>query len=166
MKHNPLKNLFPTILIIIFILLIYTNLGILATTNDNTPNLESKINALEERVESLSLQIISIKESNTLGPFNNPDYDSDWIPIEPGKSYTFNHGQGATPFVYIIGWDDKGENGYSIHQSCNGFDFWDTGNSTSCGIMWCCLNVNEICILRDINDTVWDEFRLLIWKVD
>ena len=165
-KHNPLKTISPILLILLLILVIVSNSRIVTTSNEDASYLDNKIVELEERINSLTLQLQSIKESDSLGPFKNPDFDSDWIPIEPGDSYTFYHGQGANPLVYILGWDDEGVNGYSIHQSCNGVDFWDTGNKTSCGLMWCCPNVDEICVLRDVNDAVWDEFRLLIWKLE
>ena len=139
--------------------------GTTAESNGNVDILLARISELEDQIENLSSQMKEIQMC-TFGPFRNPDYDSDWIPIEPGKSYTLNHGQGVNPFIYILGWDDEGVNGYTIHQSCNGVDFWDTGKSTSCGIMWCCSNVDEICIKRDINDSVWDEFRLLVWKLE
>ena len=150
MKLELHKSLLPTIFILILLIIFYGNSEINAESNDDIGLLLSRINRLEAEIETLSNKVESNHKKEAFGPFRNPDFDSNWIPIEPGKSYTFYHGQGVNPFVYILGWDDEGINGYTIHQSGNGVNFWSAGNSTSNGIMWCCSNIDEISIKRDL----------------
>ncbi len=100
------------------------------------------------------------------GPFSNPEYDSGWIPLDPGGTYTLSHGCGVHFFAYIIGWDNSGENGYVIHQNYHGSMFWGAGDVSSYGIIWYSSDIDKITIHRDSKDVVYDEFRVFIWGLD
>jgi hypothetical protein len=32
--------------------------------------------------------------------------------------------------------------------------------------MWCFPGIDEICVYRDPDNEVWDEFRVFVWKMD
>lgn len=99
-----------------------------------------------------------------LGRFES-DYDSGWIPIEPGETYNLSHGQGYQVIVYLLGWDYVDGGGQVIHQTSSGDCFW--GEEGACnGLQWCCSCRDHITIHRNIDDEIWDEFRLFIWKLE
>ena len=136
------------------------------TTHDNRiEELVTKVSELEKSINFLNQKYNQLRQEVTTnsGPFNNPDYDSGWIPIEPGVEYTFTHGCGVHVFVYLIGWDYSGEKGYLIHQDYHSDN--QEVETSSWGIKWCCSDIDQITIHRDINDKKWDEIRFFIWNM-
>lgn len=88
------------------------------------------------------------------GGFGAPDYDSGWIPINPGGQATIIHNLGiGNSLVYLYGrYDTSGPSGYCTHQYPSGCH-WVRFASVP----------NALRVERDLQDTLYEEFRILIW---
>ena len=128
--------------------------------NEIISQLQTKVSNLEPVVERQVIQrtvnIQSIK----------PDWDSGWIPIEPGQTYNLTHNQGFQVMVYLLGWDYVEGCGQVIHQTSSGGCFWNEQSETCNGLQWCCSCCDHISIHRNIDDKIWDEFRVLLWNLE
>ena len=121
---------------------------------------------LEKEIENLQRQINEIQAVAWLEPFPKPDWDSGWftINLEVSNAAVFNHGLDTQElFVYLIGKDDDG----GVHQRVIGGDTHQTPSwyLVSGGASWRLRNDNEIVVYRGLEDLIYNELRVLIWKI-
>ena len=131
----------------------------------------TQIETLTTRVNQLETQLVQSYEltastSLRVNDFSHPDYDSGWVPLEPGRNCCLTHNQGCHIFVYILGWDYTEDGGFAIHQNIIGDSNWSASSDESCGIRWYCDNEGHIMLCRGCDDCVWDEARVYIWKIE
>jgi len=111
--------------------------------------------------DALNDLVARVTGLETSGPFDHPDYDSGWVPIPLGWTY-LQHDLGTTDvYVYIIG-----RNGDYTHQFSYGGDWVRNKDSilSSYGVYWQCY-LNRLKITRWMDDTEWQEVRVLLWKL-
>ena len=92
-----------------------------------------------------------------------PDWDSDWVDINPGDTMTLPHGLGGNPNLYLVrGWQkDTAEDGFGINHLF-------TGGFESAGVLygtnWENLTDTTINLFRRLDDYGADQVRVRIWK--
>jgi hypothetical protein len=103
-----------------------------------------------------------------IGPagLGDPDYDSCWVPINPGQTKTLILGDKyeLSAFVYVLGkyGDASADEPEVIHQiflggECNGDE--------SAGITWSISDNDIITVSRLPDDTAWEKVRVMVWKL-
>ena len=89
-----------------------------------------------------------------------PDYDSNWVSIDPGGKKEFPHNLGSFDlFVYIVGRSTPEP--FLYHQYYFGGVKLLTGRKW--GIYWKQYNENSLEVFRFDHDHYWDEVRVRIW---
>jgi len=105
------------------------------------------------------------------GEFGAPDYDSGWIPIEPGSSEMVTHNLGTNElFVYMIGrypvWlPDPDIWTHVVHQIGIGTD---SDGDDQTGVAWWLYDDADddtMWVMRKGDDADWLEFRVYIWII-
>ncbi len=151
------KNVIVSLSVFIAVVLILT----LFSQQPQRGALWDEINELKSRVTELETIVSGIK----LGA---PDYDSGWQAINQDDYLNLNHYLGTlNALVYVIGRNDSN----SFHQTFYGFHS-KLQYPTSIdqlekyhGIHWR-YHENQMLIMRASDDSVWEEVRVLIWKLD
>ena len=89
-----------------------------------------------------------------------PDYDSNWVSIDPGGKKEFPHNLGSFDlFVYIVGRSTPEP--FLYHQYYFGGVKLRTGRMW--GIYWKQYDENFLEVFRFDHDHYWDEVRVRIW---
>lgn len=145
----------------------YGTTGISINKTELLLELLLKVDILNSTVEELRSQIAEM--NTTIGDLQTsltilnatklgvPDYDSGWVIIGQNEEVILTHSLGTTEvLVYTIG---KGPAGNT--QMYYG---WEHVGANTYGLHWRSLTASTIKVWRAINDTVWTQVRVLIWK--
>ena len=98
------------------------------------------------------------------GGFGAPDFDSSWRVISQSENYYLEHnlGEDQNLFVYLYGKDQSGQ----IHQQYLGTDGHNELDiDHTRGAYWKTSDSNNLIIHREAQDSLWVEFRALIWII-
>lgn len=121
-------------------------------------NLMDDFTELKNNLTELTLQYEELKENVTLALSRAPDYDSGWMDVSEGEIITLTHDLGTTElFVYMLGQGG----GLEIHQHHYG----GTCPAGNRGLRWYHLTENTIQVERSGNDERWEQFHIMIWKI-
>lgn len=99
-----------------------------------------------------------------VGILNEPAFDSGWLSIEVGEIMDIEHGLGTTEIlVYMVGRNRLNH----VHQKDYGSDDWriSNGDLMRNGASWAAREENFIEVHRLQEDGLWEEVRVLIWKL-
>lgn len=95
-----------------------------------------------------------------------PDYDSGWFDLAKGQSTSFKIGEKyqLSAFVYVLGKSGDASAGVPevIHQIFLGGEY--VGDE-SAGLKWSLTDDDFIEIRRFPDDTVWEQVRVIVWKL-
>jgi hypothetical protein len=98
---------------------------------------------------------------------NPPDWDSGWLPINPGEANLLNltHNLGGIAEDYLVGlkFRDTEADGLGVHQFAYG-GMESTG--LYFGAAWLHLTASSVQVVRFGSDTQADEVRLMIYRPD
>lgn len=93
-----------------------------------------------------------------------PAYDSGWVDISQGQVLILTHNLDTTEvLVYVIG-NTSIEGPYGIHQIFYG-GVRDRYMTYTEGLNWYALTNTTIIITRYYDDWLWDQVRVMMWKV-
>ena len=99
------------------------------------------------------------------GGFEAPDFDSGWTDLPQGGYVYVFHNLGPNITVYLYGRQANWEGKYLYHQGYIGG--YHISDSQKVGAMWMSTlgEANSIRVTRYPDDHLWEQFRLLIWKI-
>jgi hypothetical protein len=136
-----------------------TDLGILGAvwgTAGEPINKTALLLELLSRIDTLNATVMELKKAR----IGMPDYDSDWVTLDPGNNY-FDHNLGTTDVLVYITGNHSDPNG-GINQQNYGGDYQE---GVYYGAFWYKLDETGIFVHRAIDDSAWNQIRIRIWKI-
>lgn len=94
-----------------------------------------------------------------------PDYDSNWNQLQPGKTFVFTHNLGADADDYILDLQFHDEGMSGVNQNFYGGDtsYDPDGTKYNSGAFWYGLNKSTVTVQRQKDDLYVDNARVRIW---
>lgn len=129
-------------------------------TSERTPSVVE----LETTVKELERRIADVEAIQQPQGLPRPDYDSGWNLYTPGMTRTFEHNLSSKYLlVYLVG----RQFGHTIIRwYVEGSYYLDpTGHGWYIGAQWTIEDENSIEVQRLIDDGLYHEIRVLIWKI-
>jgi len=125
--------------------------------------LQTKVDSLNATLTEMNSTLESLEgyvETMMTGYVNPPAYDSGWKNLGAPPVYvTFTHNLGTTEvFVYIVGKEFGAD---TIHQWYIG----GGGGGNRFGTWWYDLDISRVTVYRCGDDYMWDQVRVMIWKI-